>query len=414
MVINDVYIPYLDNRSRFLILYGGAGSGKSVFAAQKIITRIKTEKPHKFLVLRKVGNTVKDSVFAELKSVIYDNNMGHEFKINKSEYSILHLPTGNEILCKGLDEPEKIKSINGITGMWIEEATEFDPEDLEQLNIRIRGIKDNYVQYIVSFNPIDEDHFLRSDYVENSKRDATFVHTTYKDNYFLDEEYKSILESYRDTNKLFYDVYCLGHWGIVDKSGKFFYSYNDGLKRKGLKEDPNLPLKLSFDFNIDPFVCYVYQTPSRESIRFIDKVRLEDSDITQITDRIKAKYPGRFYVCTGDVSGKNRTGTTRGKISYWQTVKNELGLRDGQIRLRSKNLDLIESRVLCNAVIQNMDVQIDDSLTELISDLKYAKVDDYGYLIKDREKNKMDDCDCFRYACDAEFPDIIKNPKKYK
>lgn len=414
MVINDVYIPYLYDQSRFLILYGGGGSGKSVFAAQKLIARVKSERPHKFLALRKVGATVKDSIFSELKSVIYGNGFEKEFRINKSEYLITHLPTGNEILCKGLDEPEKIKSIQGITGMWIEEATEFEKEDLDQLNIRIRGKKDNYVQYIFSFNPIDEDHFIKADYMDTERTDTTFVHTTYKDNYYLSDDDKAVLEGFKETNKLFYDVYCLGLWGIVDKSNKFLYSYSDELLRKGLTEDKNLPLKLSFDFNIDPFTCYVYQTPEKHTLRIFDRFRLNDSDITQITDRIKAKYPGRFYIATGDVTGKNRTGAVRGKLSYWHTIKHELKLTDAQIRLRGKNLDLIQSRVLCNAAVQHLDIQIDDSLTELINDLKFAKVDDYGILLKDREKNKMDDLDCFRYALDAEFPDIIVNPKKYR
>ncbi len=415
MLINDVYLPYLDNKSRFLVLYGGGGSGKSVFAAQKIIARVKSEKPHRFLCLRKVGATVKDSIFAELKNVIFMDGMENEFRVNKSEYSITHLPTGNEILCKGLDEPEKIKSIQGITGIWAEEVTEFTPEDLDQLNIRVRGEKKNYVQFIFSFNPISEDnHVVKRFVIDKAYEDCTVVKTTYKDNLFLSDQDKAVLEGFKLTNKLFYDVYCLGIPGIVDKSNKFFYSFHDGIIKEGLTEDRSLPLKLSFDFNIDPFTCYVYQTPDRKTAKIFDKIRLNDSDITQITDRIKAKYPNRFYVCTGDVSGKNRTGMVRGKLSYWHTIKQELNLSDAQIRLRGKNLDLIQSRVLCNSCVQNLDIQIDATLTELINDMKFAKVDDYGILIKDRKDNKNDDLDCVRYILDAEFPDIIVNHKKYK
>lgn len=126
--INDKYLPYLTNESRKLVLFGGSGSGKSVFAAQKIVLRTLTEQGHKFLCLRKVGETVKESIFAEIKSAIADSQCLHEFDINKTEKTFLHRPTGNQIICKGLDEPEKIKSIKGITSMWIEEATEFTPK----------------------------------------------------------------------------------------------------------------------------------------------------------------------------------------------------------------------------------------------------------------------------------------------
>ena len=167
MIINDTYAPYLDDEHRFLILYGGASSGKSVFAAQKIIQRTKSEFNHRFLCLRKVNRTVKGSIFQELKQVIYDSGLEKEFIIYRSDYSFRHV-NGNEILCQGLDEPEKIKSIQGITGMWIEEATEFTEEDLDQLNLRIRGRKKNYIQYILSFNPISEDHFLIDRYISGS------------------------------------------------------------------------------------------------------------------------------------------------------------------------------------------------------------------------------------------------------
>ena len=70
--------------------------------------------------------------------------------------------------------------------------------------------------------------------------------------------------------------------------------------------------------------------------------------------------------------------------------------------------------MLCNSAVQNLDIQVASHLSELINDLKFAKVDDFGILLKDRKENKNDDLDAFRYILDAEFPDLIKNPKKYR
>lgn len=179
LVENDIYIPLLENKSRFLVLYGGGGSGKSVFAAHKLVLRTVGERGHKFLALRKVGDTVKDSIFAELQAATEDLGLVDEFQVNKTDRTFTHWLTGNQILCKGLDDPKKIKSIKGITGVWMEEATDFEEIDLEQLNIRIRGEKENYIQYIISFNPVDEDHWLKKRFFDTPQPDTTICHSTY-------------------------------------------------------------------------------------------------------------------------------------------------------------------------------------------------------------------------------------------
>lgn len=415
MKINECYFDLLNNQSRILVLYGSAGSGKSVFAAQKLIYRIKTERNHKILALRKVAVTVKDSIFAELKNVIYTEGYENEFVINKTEKQITHTPTGNVILCKGLDEPEKIKSISGITAMWLEETTEFMDEDLRQLQTRIRGKKTNYIQYIYSFNPISEDnHVVNAFVVDDPPDNSTVLKTTYKDNKFLTQEDKDVLEAFKYTNEVFYQVYCLGNVGIVDKTNKFFYSFDQKYHVDHTEYDKTLPIKFSFDFNIDPFACLVYQADEHQ-MSILEEIRLGDSDIYQMCDTLKAKYPPHLYhyQVTGDRTGYNNTGVVRGKTSYWAIIKEELGLSQAQLRLRNKNLDLIESRVLCNAALKHKDIIVDPKCETLIRDLKYAEVDSKGVLVKDRLKNKNDFGDCARYAIDAEYPELSRKPKKF-
>jgi phage terminase large subunit len=234
--------------------------------------------------------------------------------------------------------------------------------------------------------------------------------STYHHNPWIDDEYKLLLEGYKETNTLYYQIYCLGEWGIVDTSNKFLYSFSKEKHVNKCSFDENYPVKLAFDFNLEPFAVSVYQTPDKNTINVIDKVRLNNSDIYQVCDHIKAKYPNHFFIVTGDASGKNRTGTARGKTSYWRIIKQELKLKDPQIRLRSMNLGLIESRVLCNSALQHKSINIDPTQTELINDCAYATVDDKGILVKDRKKNANDFLDGFRYAIDIEFPGLIKKP----
>ena len=156
--VNETYFPYFQNKDRYLVLYGSAGSGKSVFAAQKLVARAVGEKGHRFLVVRKVANTLRSSTYQLIIDTIDSYGIRNEFEINKTEMRFTHKLTGNEILMGGLDDVEKLKSIAGVTGVWIEEATELTSDDFDQIDLRLRGETLNYKQILLSFNPIDERH----------------------------------------------------------------------------------------------------------------------------------------------------------------------------------------------------------------------------------------------------------------
>ena len=213
--INTAYFRHLKTESRWLVLYGGAGSGKSVFAAQKVLGRVMGERKHKFIVTRKVAKTLRESVFALLLSVMADWAVADQFVVHRTEMRITHTGTGNEILCIGLDDPEKIKSIAGVTGFWHEEPTELTRSDLQQCDLRLRGQSANYKQHILTFNPISSLHWLKARFFDSVDPDAVIVKTTYADNVFLDAEYIRQLHALRDRDEHWYRVYTLGEWGVL-------------------------------------------------------------------------------------------------------------------------------------------------------------------------------------------------------
>ncbi|MDY2585008.1 PBSX family phage terminase large subunit [Helicobacter sp.] len=165
-VVNKIYYPLLTNTSRYLVLYGGAGSGKSKFAGQKVLVQCLLAK-HKILVVRKVANTLRNSCFSLLCGYIAEWGLQGYFKINKSDMQILCLFNGSSILFKGMDDSEKIKSIDGITSIWIEEASELSLEDFTQLDLRLRGITKVHKQIILTFNPVSAEHWLKKRFFEN-------------------------------------------------------------------------------------------------------------------------------------------------------------------------------------------------------------------------------------------------------
>lgn len=218
-IFNDVYIPYLHNEDRYLLFYGGGSSGKSYFIAQRFIYKLINPNRCNLLVVRKTGDTNRKSTFPLLKQVISNWNLSKYFKVNESDMRIKCLFTGNEVAFAGLDDVEKIKSItfeNGeLTDIWIEEATECQESDINQLKVRLRGGKSKK-QMVLSFNPINIQHWIKKHFIDSKL--ATVCFSTYKDNKFLTDDDKKALEDLKYTDEYTYEVYALGHWGIVGKT----------------------------------------------------------------------------------------------------------------------------------------------------------------------------------------------------
>mgnify|MGYP004672618897 FL=1 len=260
-VFNDVYLPYLDNQDRYLVFYGGGSSGKSYFIGQRYIYKLLHPTRCNLLVTRQTGDTNRKSTFPLLKQVISNWNLSKHFKINESDMRIKCLLTGNEVAFAGLDDVEKIKSItfeNGeLTDIWVEEATECQEADINQLKVRLRGGKSKK-QMVLSFNPINIQHWIKRHFIDSKL--ATVCFSTYKDNKFLTDDDRKALEDLQYTDEYTYRVYCLGEWGILGKTvfdarkiqerlntihkplktGYFIYNY-DGLRITNIRwiNDPN-------------------------------------------------------------------------------------------------------------------------------------------------------------------------------
>ena len=218
-VFNDVYLPYLDNTDRYLLFYGGGSSGKSFYIGQRYIYKLMKQTRCNLLVVRQTGDTNRKSTFPLLKQVISAWNLGQYFKINESDMRIKCTLTNNEVAFAGLDDVEKIKSItfaNGeLTDIWVEEATECQEASINQLKVRLRGGKSKK-QMVLSFNPINIQHWIKKHFIDSGL--ATVCFSTYKDNKFLTDDDRKALEDLKYTDEYTYEVYCLGHWGIIGKT----------------------------------------------------------------------------------------------------------------------------------------------------------------------------------------------------
>jgi phage terminase large subunit len=196
---------------RINVLYGGAGSGKSHSVAQELCLRFISENDIRILVTRKTLPSLRITAYPLIRDILTE--WGIPFDLNKSELTITY--GNNQILFKSLDDPEKVKSYEA-NYIWVEECTEVSYQDYLQLNLRLRRPNKNGPNRIyLTFNPIDQYHWLVTELIEGQRENVAIHHSTYKDNPFLQKEYIDELESLINQDENYYRVYTLGLPGVL-------------------------------------------------------------------------------------------------------------------------------------------------------------------------------------------------------
>ena len=196
--LNDCIIPMykpvlrdiLNHNHTHYVFPGGRGSTKSSFMGEVIPMLIMANPKTHAVCFRKVGNTVQKSIFSQIVWGI--NKLGVEslFKIPKTFSSpIVYLPTGQQIICMGLDDPQKVKSIKlpfgyiGIT--WFEELDQYAGEN-ELRNVTQSTMRGGKLFWdFRTFNPPISKNNWANEYVENCElyrpHDTLVVRNTYLD-----------------------------------------------------------------------------------------------------------------------------------------------------------------------------------------------------------------------------------------
>lgn len=444
LTINDIYIQYaLNCTDRYLFLFGGAGSGKSYAAMQKKAIRVLSEPKHKMLYIRKVGTTIKDSIFAGQKGIFSNLGVLDEFSINKIEKTMVHDLTGNEIIMKGVDDQEKLKSIDGITSVFIEEVTELREDDFLQIDLRLRGETQNYKQIVACFNPIDSNHWLvprvepqlkgqlPSNIVDfqilvpgkvwrfatkseqGDKIYTTVLNTTYKDNHLIDNEYKAQLRNLASISDNHYTVYEKGRWGKANIGDRYAHKYTDAKHCKSdLKHLDDVPYHYTVDFNVSPYMSGLviqYDWVDGDwmdhegywDVRVLDEYSLSypENESYYLGSKFIQDYAsnGLFYLY-GDASGKNAKGV-KGVKSHFHDVEKGFGeynylakhrIPNSNPRYQSISKDTLGRRDFLNAVLDGSKVpirlRVSDKCINFLDDLRIAEQDENGRLAKKKTK----------------------------
>ena len=317
------YTLLTDYSHRWEFWVGSAGSGKSYTIAQKIIIRCCRE-PIRVVVCRRYGTTLRNTCFSLMKEILTKWKLTPYIKVRETDMNI-RFPNGSEIIMLGLDEETKLLSLNNVSCIWVEEAYEVPKPIVEQLNIRMRGQAANQ-QLLLSWNPISKNSWLYNFTVEEPPANSIYIHSTYRDNPFLNAEYIAALDEMEVRNPSKYRVYGRGEWG-VDTEGlvitnwraeefdplelaSFGYEHRAGCDLGWI--DPSAVIDTLYDR--DTKTIYVFNEFYKSGCQLEDlAAAIKDMDLTRTKLFVDAAEPRTIQYFRQQ--GINATGCAKGKDS---------------------------------------------------------------------------------------------------
>ena len=291
----------------YYVLKGGRGSAKSTHIAFTLILEI-IKKPITILCVRKVGNTLSESVYEQLKEAIEMLDLGHLFECKKSPLQIVYKPRGNKIIFRGADDPSKIKSIKiskfPLTTLWIEELAEFKTEEEVStiVNSILRAELGEGLEYKIfySYNPPK-----RKQSWVNKKYDTQFIpsntyvhHSTYLENKHISKAFKEEANEVKKRNEFKYRHEYLGEpigSGVVAFSNLEFRTITD----EEIASFDNIRQGVDWGYATDP-VAFIrlHYDKTRRKIYILDEFYEVKASNRRLSEVIKSRnYHHQLTIC---------------------------------------------------------------------------------------------------------------------
>lgn len=434
----DAFLPcyhqLLDDKEFFDIdfLYGGRDSGKSQHIAQELVVDCLRSDYFKCLLIRKVLNTVRDSQYNLVKSIIQQWNLTHLFSFNDTRLEIVCRINGNGFYGRGLDDVGRIKSFNNPSHCWVEEGNQITNEDFVVVLTSLRA--NQRVKTWFSFNPECDvnytDFWLWQEWFSHTEKlswtwtksidtddgpvefKARATHTTYKDNPYCKPQRKALYESYKNSknNQYWYQTYTLGLWGYKRTGDVFWTGFDEGVHVKAAELEQST-IHISADNNVVPYIAIsVWQLfPQKKLIRQIGEFPCESPDNTAAKSAIKVVnwlekigYQESLYVY-GDPSANARsTADDHGK-SFFDKFFAVLNLSFRTVnRVQKTAPEVALSGDFINEIYESnfegWTIEISSRCRKSIEDYTMAKKAMDGSLLKKRETDKETKVSFERYG----------------
>ena len=465
---NGVWLKHAckDTRLRFIVLMGGASSGKSYSVAQ-IFPILAFLENTNHLVMRKVGASIDKTIYADFKASIHNSVLrwkrNGEVEIEQPlselctfKQNCIEFKCGARIDFSGLDDPEKIKGISQYKRVFLDELSEYDESDFKQIRLRLRGMEGQ--QIISAFNPISEEHWIKKHWLDreqwndvpmeidgipkelcavksvrmNSEKlilnpntgeydrhapDTIVIQSTYLNNFWVvgspdgkygyyDQQAIANFENDRINDPDYYQVYALGEWGHIRTGAEFFPSFNRGVVCGKFKYNPELPIHISMDSNVLPYVTATffqkeYKPDDVQQVTQIDELPIESPNNSArkaakvIAGRLREYgYADKVYL-HGDASGKAANTIDEQNRSFFDLVIDELEHEGFEVAdcIGNKNPSVATTGEFINAVwdgrVPGVAIRIDNDCSTSIDDYQAVQKDENGAISKQKVTNPV-------------------------
>jgi phage terminase large subunit len=280
------------------VLKGGRNSSKSTHISIKMINDL-CKYPVNALVVRKVGNTLDESCYEQLKWAIEYLEIEHLFDCKKNPLRITYKPRGNRIIFRGADDPAKIKSLKTskfpITILWIEELAEFKTEDEVDVivNSVLRATLPDGLKYSIfySYNPPKrKQNWVNKKYNSKFVSKNTYIHhSDYRDNKYCSSAFLEEVENVKERNLNKYKWIYLGEaigGGVVPFENLVFRKITDD----EVNNFDNIRQGIDWGYAADPFAFVrIHYDKMRRKIYFIDEIYGVKLSNREVAQKIKEK-----------------------------------------------------------------------------------------------------------------------------
>ena len=252
-----------DWNHKFYFLVGGYGSSKSYHVALKILFKLIREK-RIALVVREVYDTIRDSCFSLFAEIVSDMGLDKIIKLKTSPMQIV-FANGSKIIFKGMDKPEKLKSIHNVSVIWLEECSEIKYTGFKELIGRLRH-PTHTLHMLLSTNPVSKsnwtfNHFFKVAGIKDTElydkkilsvNNTYYHHSLADDNLFLPQSYIEQLEEL----KLYdLDLYRVARQGRFGTNGTLVLPQFEVMDHKEIIEKvaeiPNEMRRVGMDFGFE-------------------------------------------------------------------------------------------------------------------------------------------------------------------
>ena len=312
-----IFEPVLSYKGRYIALTGGRASGKSWVVAHKILEDLIYKKTD-VLCAREHQNSIEQSNKKLFEKIIKQYGLPYEIQNTK----IISKTTGSQIVFVGLSDitADNIKSYEDFKLVWLEEAQKISQKSWDILNPTIRA---EGSQIILTMNPEvpHSKHPIMSELLTIFRDETLHIHANYFDNPFCSKDIVKIAELTKEHQPDEYKHIWLGVPKDESVNNVVKGFTQDNIKSISYQQD--MPLHLTWDFNVDPMSC-ICAHKTNDKVFYFDEFILENASTEMTINEVIKRYPDHkgTIIINGDASGDNRS--TQSERTNYVIIRNAL------------------------------------------------------------------------------------------